>query len=50
MIYEQLVELIGTPPAGLEPVIYVMAAIVLLFLVMSAMSLIGAVIKWIGGR
>lgn len=50
MIYDAIVELIGTPPVGLEPVVYVMAAIVLLFLVMSAMSLFGMILKWIGGH
>lgn len=49
-IYDALVNLVGTPPSGLEPLIYCMSCIVLLFLLLSAFSLIGAVVKWIGGR
>ena len=32
MIYEKLVELIGTVPAGLEPVVYVISCIVAVWL------------------
>lgn len=49
-IYDALIELVGAPPAGLEPLIYCISCVVLLFLLLSAFSFIGAVIKWIGGR
>ena len=40
MIYDSLVSLIGTPPTGTEPVIYVTAAIVALFIIDSVSSFI----------
>ena len=49
-IYDALIELVGAPPSGLEPLIYCISCVILLFLVMSAFSLIGAIVKWIGGR
>lgn len=49
-IYEALVSLVGEPPVGLEPLVYVMSCVILLFLVLSAFSLVGAVVKWIGGK
>lgn len=49
-IYDALVELVGAPPVGLEPLVYCISCVVLLFLLLSAFSFIGAIIKWIGGR
>lgn len=49
-IYDAIVELVGTPPSGLEPVIYVIACIILIFLLSTAFRLIGEVLSWIGGR
>ena len=40
MIYDSLIELIGTPPVGTEPVIYVTAAVIALFIVDSISSFI----------
>lgn len=49
-IYDAVVDLVGIPPAGLEPLVYVMSCVFLLFLILSAFSFIGAVMKWIGGK
>lgn len=42
--------LIGTPPAGYEFLEYLVVAVFMIFLVDSAVTLIAAVFKWIGGR
>ena len=45
MIYDSLVELIGSPPLGTEPVIYVTAAVIALFIVDSLSSFIVAMFR-----
>lgn len=42
--------LIGAPPAGYEFVEYVIAAVLLVFLIDAAVSLLAAVFKWLGGH
>ena len=50
MFYQALTELIGDVPAGFEPVLYVVSAIVFIILLLSALNLIGSVFKFISGR
>ena len=45
----QLRSLIGTPPAGLEFLEYLFLGFLLIFLVYSAVSVISAVFRWLGG-
>lgn len=49
-VIDELRALIGAPPAGLEPLEYVVAAVILIFLLTSAYSLIAMVFRWIGGN
>lgn len=49
-IYDAVVELVGDPVPGLEPVVYVVSAVVLLFLLDSAFALIGNIIRVASGR
>lgn len=45
----ELRSLIGSPPAGFEFLEYVVLTVILLFLLDSAVGLVAAVFKWIGG-
>lgn len=47
---EQIRALIGSAPAGYEWLEYVVSAVVMLFLVSSAVSVVSYVLRWIGGR
>lgn len=49
-VYEAIVNLIGTPPAGYEIVVWVVCAVILLYLVTCAFSIVASVINYIGGR
>ena len=42
-------EILGAPPAGFEPLEYVFAGTLLVIVVMSAVSMISGIFKWIGG-
>lgn len=46
----EIQSLIGVPPAGYEWLEYLVVAVLLIFLIDSAVTLIAAVFKWIGGR
>lgn len=46
----EIQSLIGAPPVGYEWLEYLVVAVLLIFLVDSAVTLIAAVFKWIGGR
>ena len=50
MFYQALVDLIGDVPSGFEPVVYVVSIVLFTVIVLSALNIIGAVFKWIGGR
>lgn len=50
LISDALQELVGTAPAGYEPLLWLMSCVVLFFLLTSAFSIIGAVLNWIGGK
>lgn len=49
-IYEAVIDLIGQPPSGFEPVVWCVSAVVLIFLVRTAFSVVASVLDWIGGR
>lgn len=49
-VYEALISLVGEPPAGYDILVWIFAAVVLLFLIRSAFSIISSVLDWIGGR
>lgn len=46
----ELRALIGAPPAGYDFIEYIIAAVLLVFLIDAAISLVAAVFKWIGGQ
>lgn len=50
MLYEAVLNLIGEVPVGYEPLLYVIAAIVLLWLLDHVFSIIWSVLSWIGGK
>lgn len=50
MFYQAVVDLIGDVPAGFEPVVYVVCIVLFSIIVLSALNIVGAVFKWIGGR
>lgn len=47
---EEIRALIGSAPAGFEWLEYIVAAVVMLFLVSSAVSVVSYVLRWIGGK
>ena len=49
-VYEAILELIGPVPAGYEPIAWIFAGLVLLYLPCSVFSLIASVVNWIAGR
>lgn len=49
-IVTELERLVGVPPAGFEWLSYLLAGVFLLFLVSSAVGVISAVFRWIGGK
>lgn len=48
-LVEQLRALIGVPPAGLEFLEYLFLGFLLIFLVYSAVSVVSAILRWVGG-
>lgn len=50
MLYEKIVELIGEVPVGFEPLVYIGAILVLLFLLQTVFSVLWTLLNWIGGR
>lgn len=46
----ELRALIGSPPPGMEFLEYIVLAVLLLFLLDSAVGVLAAVFKWIGDR
>lgn len=44
-VYQALVNLVGDIPVGYEPVVYVMALVITIYLLVSAFSLIAGIIK-----
>lgn len=42
--------IIGSPPPGLEILEYIVASLLLVILCMSAVSFIGSIFKWIGDQ
>lgn len=49
-IYEAILELVGDVPAGYEVLVWVVAAVVLLYLLCSTFSIIVSVLNWIAGK
>ena len=49
MFYDAVVEIIGMPPEGYEPLLYVAVVLVFIFVLYNAFILIGGIIKKIGG-
>lgn len=49
-IFEQIVNICGAVPAGLEPVVYVVSLLVLLFLLSAGFRILWAVLSWVGGK
>lgn len=50
MLYEAMVNLIGTPLLGFEPLYHVGAILILIWLLNSVFSILWAVLNWIGGK
>lgn len=44
-IYQALVNLVGEIPVGYEPVVYVMAMVITIYLLVSAFSLLAGILK-----
>ena len=49
-IYQALLDLVGDIPAGYEVIVWIFAAIVLLYLLCSVFSIISSVLSFIAGR
>lgn len=49
-VYEAVLELVGTPPAGYEIIVWCICAVFTLYLLVSAFSIVGSVVQWMGGR
>lgn len=50
MLYEKIVELIGEVPVGFEPLVYIGAILVLLFLLQTVFSVLWTLLSWMGGK
>ena len=50
MLYEKVVELIGDVPVGFEPLVYIGAVLVLIWLLQTVFSILWTLLSWIGGR
>lgn len=49
-IYDWVVELVGSPVPGLEPVVYIISCVVLLFLLDTAFALLASIIRTATGK
>lgn len=49
-VYEALLELVGSIPVGFEPLAWTVAAVFLLYLVVSVFSILASVIQFAGGK
>lgn len=49
-IYEAVIALVGTPPAGYEVLVWVFSALVLFFLLRSVFGIINSLLTWVGGK
>ena len=49
MLYEKVVELIGPVPAGLEPVLYIVCVLVLVWLLSTFFSVLWSFLQLLGG-
>lgn len=49
-IYEAVLSLVGDVPVGYEILAWIFSAIVLIYLLCSTFSIIGAVVNWISGK
>ena len=49
MIYEKVVELIGPVPVGLEPVLYIVCCLVLIWLLSTFFSVLWSFLQLLGG-
>lgn len=49
-IYQAVLELVGPVPAGYEILCWLLAGIILVYLLCSAFSVIASIINWIGGK
>lgn len=49
-VYEAILDLVGPIPDGYEVLVWVFAAIVLLYLLCSVFSIISSVINWISNK
>lgn len=47
--YQQVENIIGTPPVGYEPLLYVAVILFALFVISNCFILIGGIVKKIGG-
>lgn len=48
--YEALINLIGVPPAGYDIVVWVVCAVILLYLITSVFSILASVLQFVGGK
>lgn len=48
-IYAYVEQLLGSPPAGYEPLLYIFSGAILVLLCFSAVAMISGIFKWIGG-
>ncbi len=49
MLYASLVELIGDVPVGFEPLVYIAAFLVLVYLLSATFNILWAILNWIAG-
>lgn len=49
-IYEAVLSLVGAAPAGYDILVWVFSAVLLIYLVCSAFSIVGSLVNWIAGK
>lgn len=50
MLFDALTSLIGPVPSGYEPLLYLGAVLVLLWLLSTVFSVLWSLLNWIGGK
>lgn len=49
-VYNYVVDLVGSPVPGLEPVVYVISCVILLFLLDTGFALLASIIRTASGK
>lgn len=49
-IYKAVIDLIGVPPAGYDIIVWIVCAVILLYIITSAFSILAAIFNFASGK